>query len=149
MREIKSAGMIIFRRDINDKKLIWYLLLQDSHNHWGFPKGIIEKGETIIETASREVKEEAGLDDIKVINHFLETIEYYYYSNKGKIHKTVTFFLGETKSEEIKISYEHIGFKWVNYIEALNLLSFENARLILKKAHKKINSMIDHFFNRL
>ena len=56
LKKEKSCGCII----IKDKKVL--LVYEKNRNFWGFPKGHMEDGETEIETALREVKEEVGLD---------------------------------------------------------------------------------------
>jgi 8-oxo-dGTP pyrophosphatase MutT (NUDIX family) len=130
----KSAGAVIFRRE---KGKIYYLLLHYEAGHWGFPKGHIEKGETIEETARREIEEETGIREINFITGFREWIKYFYKSKKGNVMKIVTYLLAETKQKEVKISWEHIGFKWLwlPYKDALKQLTFKNSKEILKKAH--------------
>jgi len=127
----KSAGAIIFHKE--DKK-IYYLLLHYQSGHWDFPKGHIEKGEGLEETAKREIEEETGLRDIEITEGFKEIIKYFFKAEGKNILKFVTFFLVETKTKEVKISYEHIGYKWLSYEEALEQLTFKNAKEILKKA---------------
>lgn len=144
MREERSAGAIIFRRDESNERIL-YLILKYNPVHWGFAKGNIEEGEDSRETTIREIKEETGLEDIKFINGYKEKVDYYYYLKGEKTHKTVKFFLSETKTEEITISYEHEGYKWVTYSEALKILQYENSKRILKKAHKKITSTLDQY----
>ena len=133
----KSAGAVILRREGNK---IYYLLLHYPSNakapreYWDFPKGHIEKGEKIEETVEREVEEETGLKDIKFVEGFKEWIKYFF-KHKGKnVFKIVTFLLAEAETEEVKISPEHIGYKWLPYDEALIQLTFKNAKEILKKA---------------
>ena len=128
----KSAGAVIFSRA--DKK-IEYLLLHYQAGHWDFPKGNIEKGEKVEETVKREVKEETGIEDIKFTPGFKESIKYFYKLKGKNIFKIATFLLAETKTKEVKISWEHIGFKWLPYGEVLEQLTFENAKEILKKAN--------------
>lgn len=134
----KSAGAIIFRKN----KEIKYLLLhypssaKSKKDYWDFPKGHIEKGEKEIETVKREVKEETGLEDIKIIEGFKEWIKYFFRFKKKTIFKIVTFYLAETKEKEIKISGEHIGYEWLPYKEALKQLTFNNAKEILQKVHQ-------------
>ncbi|MFH1841197.1 MAG: bis(5'-nucleosyl)-tetraphosphatase [Candidatus Nealsonbacteria bacterium] len=134
----KSAGAVIFRKDNGIK----YLLLhyptgsRTKKDFWDFPKGHIEKGEKELETARREVREETGLEDIKFIEGFKEWIKYFF-KDKGKnIFKIVTFYLAETKREKVKISFEHIGYKWLSYKKASEELTFKNAKDILKKANE-------------
>jgi len=138
----KSAGAVIFRED-GDK--IFYLLLhypssaKASKEYWDFPKGHIEKGENLEETAKREVEEETGLKDLKLIEGFKEWIKYFFKFKGKNVFKIVTFFLAETKTKEVKVSFEHIGFKWLPYEEAIEKLTFKNAKEILKKANDFIS----------
>ncbi|MCP6719248.1 MAG: bis(5'-nucleosyl)-tetraphosphatase [Patescibacteria group bacterium] len=128
----RSAGVVVFRKE---KGNTYYLLLHYQAGHWGFPKGNIEKGEELTETAKREVEEETGIKDIKFIGGFKETLKYFYRLKGKNIFKTVTYFLAETKTEEVKLSWEHIGFKWLPYDKALDQLIFKNSKLILEKAN--------------
>ncbi len=142
-----SAGAVIFRKDNNK---IYYLLLHYETGHWDFSKGHIEKGESEEETVMREVKEETGIEDIKIVEGFKEWIKYtfrraYNLEEREKskaewVFKIVDFYLAETKTKKVKISFEHIGYKWLAYDEALEQLTFKKAKEILKKAqHYLIN----------
>lgn len=135
MPKEQSAGIVVFNKRDNQ---IRYLLLHYQPGHWDFPKGHIEGKETDEETAIRETKEETGLKDIRIIPGFREDIKYYFRAEGRTIFKTVAFFLAETNSEEIIISPEHIGYKWLAFEEALKQLSFKNAKDILKKADEFI-----------
>ena len=134
----KSAGAIIFH--INEE--IEYLLLhypsgsRASKDYWDLPKGHIEKNEEEEDTVRREVKEETGLDDIKIIEGFKESIKYFFKSEGKTIFKTVVFYLAETKTKEVKISFEHVGYEWLPYEKALEQLHFKNAKEILEKANE-------------
>jgi len=133
----RSAGAIIIHREEN---VTYFLLLEyprstdPANTYWDLPKGHVEKGETELETAKREVTVETGLTDIEVIDGFKEWIKYSF-REKGKfITKVVTFFLVSTKQEKIMISYEHVGYLWLPFDKALATLTFDNAKGILKKA---------------
>ncbi len=134
----KSAGAIIFRKEGNKN---FYLLLnypssiKSARTYWDFPKGHTEKGEEIEETVKREVKEETALKDIKFIEGFKEWIKYFFKFKGKNIFKIVVFLLAETKTKEVKISFEHIGYEWLPYEEALGRLTFKNAKEVLKKAN--------------
>jgi len=134
----KSAGAVIFRKK---RDSIYYLLLhypssaKAARDYWDFPKGHVEKGEDEIETVKREVEEETGLKDIEFIKGFKEWIKYFFKFGGKNILKFVTFYLVETKTKEIKISFEHLGFEWLPFEEALEQLTFKNAKEILKKAN--------------
>jgi bis(5'-nucleosidyl)-tetraphosphatase len=134
----RSAGAVIFRRE---GKEIFYLLLhyegvshRGDKDYWDLAKGHIEKGEALEDTVRREVKEETGLENIEIVSGFKETIKYFFRWDGKNILKFVTFYLAETKTREIKISDEHIGFEWLPYGAAVEKLSFKNAKNILKKA---------------
>lgn len=124
----KSAGAVIFNN-------IYYLVLHYQAGHWDFVKGNIEKGEETKQTITRETEEEIGIKNLEFIKGFKETIEYFYKLKGRTIFKTVVFFLAETKIKEIKLSQEHIGFAWLTYKDALERLTFENAKEVLKKAN--------------
>jgi len=138
----RSAGAIIFRKE-NDK--IYYLLLhypsraKAPRQYWDLPKGHIEKGEDEIETARREVEEETGLKDIEFIEGFKEWMKYFFKWKGKNILKFVTFYLAETKIKNVKVSFEHLGFEWLPFEKALERLTFDNAREILKKADLTLN----------
>lgn len=141
MPKEKSAGAVIYRREEDN---IYYLLLHYKSKHWDFPKGHIEEGEREKETVRREVEEETGIKDIRIIPGFKEWIKYLFRANydlkkedKDKapwIFKIVVFYLAETKTKEVKISHEHTGYKWLAYNEALKQLTHKNAKNILEKA---------------
>lgn len=65
-RKEKSCGAIAFTRNSNQ---IMYILVKDKKGFWGFPKGHVEKNETEVQTAKREVYEETGLD-VEFLNGF-------------------------------------------------------------------------------
>ena len=137
-----SAGAVVFREE---KGNALYLLLHYEEGHWDFPKGHIEKGEEEKETAEREIEEETGIKKISFIEGFKEKIKYFYKREGQTIYKEVVFYLCETKESKIKISFEHIGYKWLDYEDALNQLTFKNAKEILKKAHSFLNSSLRRF----
>lgn len=128
----RSAGVVIFRED---KDNIHYLVLHYELGHWDFVKGKIERNEALKQTIIRETKEETGIDDLRFIEEFEEKIEYFFKKQGKTIFKTVIIFLAETKTKEIKLSYEHVDFKWLPYNKALERLTFENAKKVLKKAN--------------
>jgi len=138
-----SAGFIVFSRDQDNQ--IEYLLLHYPGGHFDFAKGHLEKGETEMQAALRELEEETGLKNIKVIDGYCENLDYYFSKRGQKIFKKVTFFLAETAQKEIKISFEHRGSLWLPYAAALQKTTFQNAKDLLKKAHQFLeNNKIIH-----
>ena len=132
-----SCGAIIFRRE-NDK--IYFLLLKYP-NYWGFPKGEMEKNESEIETARREIKEETGIENLNFIFGFRKEYEYSYFLQGKRINKKAIFFLAETNEKDVKISWEHEDFRWVSLEEALKLLTYDEDKKILKEAYEYLKKI--------
>jgi len=126
MKEIaeQSAGIIVYR--INSENIPEFLLLNGDAIGWGFPKGHIDKGENLIQTAKRETYEETSLKISKLESGFKQEVKYFLKKNwsTGKQYKTpklkmVTYFLAEVPYESnVRISHEHIGFLWLPYSKA-------------------------------
>ena len=139
MKQEISAGAVVYHVQ-KDTGLIEYLVLHYSAGHWDFPKGKIEDKETLQQAATREIKEETGLD-VKLDTNFEQTLSYYFKDKTGvMISKTVTLFLCKVDTEEVKLSPEHIYYKWLIFEDALKQLSFANARQILQMAERYIHS---------
>ena len=136
MKEEVSAGIILFNESENRK----FLLLNYPSKHWDFVKGKMENGETTHETALRETKEETGISDVEFLDGFEEEIEYYFRAENQNIHKKVIFFLGKTKTLDIILSHEHLDFIWLNYDNALNKITYDNAKNLLKKSKKFLDN---------
>lgn len=128
----KSCGAVVFLKNTEAK----YLLLHYEAGHWDFVKGNVEPNESEKDTVIRELQEETGIADGRFINGFREKVEYFYRRQGATIHKEVIFFLIETHTEKIKLSYEHVGYTWLDYQNAMKRLTFKNAKEVLQKAHK-------------
>jgi bis(5'-nucleosidyl)-tetraphosphatase len=137
----KSCGAIVFLK----RSRVQYLLLHYQAGHWDFVKGNVEPNESEQETVIRELQEETGITDAKFIEDFKERIEYFYRRQGSTVRKEVIFFLMETETEKVKISYEHVGYTWLDYNQAMEKLTFKNAKDVLQKAQKlmKTRKIID------
>lgn len=56
----KSCGALVYRKYHGNTEIL--LIKHLNSGHWSFPKGHVEEGETEVETAIREIKEETGID---------------------------------------------------------------------------------------
>ena len=145
-KEISVGGVIFFEEE--NKRL--YLLLEyerindknGRHNYWDFPKGHIEKDEKELDTLFREVKEETNLDKIDLVLGFKEKIKYFFKKDNKFVNKEVVYYLLKSGTKEVKISFEHHNFKWVEYKKALSLIGFKNSKEILKKAELFLNNSL-------
>lgn len=131
MLEERSAGAVLF---LEDRKENIFLLLHYPSGHWDFVKGKIEDKENPHQTVIRETKEETGITDLQFVNNFEEKIEYNFKLNGDTVHKEVVFFLAKTNTKNVKLSYEHLDYVWLDYESALKKITYENAKEILKKA---------------
>ena len=132
----KSCGAVVFLRNSE----VNYLLLRYGAGHWDFVKGNVEPNESEKDTVIRELQEETGIVDAQFIDDFKEKIEYFYRRQGTTIHKEVIFFLIETHTEKVELSYEHVGYTWLNYQHAMEKLTFKNAKDVLQKAHELLKS---------
>ena len=132
MRFIKSCGFVAYKQIGNEN---YYLIIKSLNGDVGFPKGHMEPGESELETAIRELKEETGVD-VKVIPGFRRQIEYELRRISDTIKQSV-YFLGECISDNIVCQEAEVteaGF--VSYEDALKLLTFDETKNILGDAEK-------------
>lgn len=133
MKEI-SAGGVVYRK--NEDK-IELLLIEDRYMKASLPKGKQEDGETIEETALREIEEETGI--IGKIIKPLETIHYnYFHPSLGLIQKEVHYYLVEAISGQLKPQIEEINkVDWLTSEELWQKqksYGYENNLSVIKKA---------------
>ena len=96
MRQVHSCGIIVYRVD---QERIEYLLLHYRAGHWDLPKGKMETGETMHETALRELREEAGIGAL-LEDNFERSFSYEFVDYDGQLaYKTVHFFIGKADSD--------------------------------------------------
>uniref|UniRef100_A0A075G2C5 Bis(5'-nucleosyl)-tetraphosphatase [asymmetrical] n=1 Tax=uncultured marine thaumarchaeote AD1000_71_A04 TaxID=1455935 RepID=A0A075G2C5_9ARCH len=136
MIEERSAGVILF----NKAEGIQFLVLKYPSGHWDFVKGNIEEGEGEEETVKRELFEETGINNLEIHQGFNEKAEYNYYKKNNKVHKIVSYYLAETNQKQVKLSFEHLEYKWSDYEDSMKLITFENSKEILKKGNEIINN---------
>ncbi|MEM4598137.1 MAG: NUDIX domain-containing protein [Candidatus Diapherotrites archaeon] len=139
MRHEKSAGAIVFFGSMPRV----FLVLHYAKGHWDFPKGHIEKGESEQEAMLRELQEETGLSGVNILDGFSERINYFFTENREKIKKDVVFFLVESKTKNIRLSDEHVGYEWLPYEEAFKRITFRNSAEVLKKAKDFVDGISD------
>ena len=132
-----SAGAVIFRKNSR----LQFLLLHYPSGHLDFVKGKIEVNENPNQTTIRETKEETGITDLDFVNGFEESVEYEFQYDGELIHKKVIFFLAKTNAVEIKISHEHLDFVWLEFKEALEKITYRNARSVLSKANQLLERL--------
>ncbi len=129
LKKEKSCGCIIIEKDK-------VLLIQQTKGHWGFPKGHMEAGETEIETAIREVKEETNLD-VEINENKRYTMEYI--TDKGT-YKQVVFFIAKKISGNEKYQESEIkAMKWMTFQDAIKTITYDNTKELFNKILKEEN----------
>ena len=131
-----SAGGVVYRRDGGGPL---FLLIRDSYQNWGFPKGHVESGERAEDAALREVREETGIDEV-AIRGTIDTIDWYFRFRGRLIHKVCHFYLMET-SQAVTSPQQAEGItacQWVDYGAARTAISYANARQLLLRAQEMV-----------
>ena len=136
-----SAGGIVFRRIPGEAPR--YLLIRDSYNNWGFPKGHLEGEESPAEAALRETAEETGLQQLS-LHGPIRVIDWHFRFRGRRIHKYCHFFLLESPSGEPspQLAEGITDCKWVTLDESLELLSYDNARGVLRRAGEMVRTLV-------
>lgn len=141
----KSAGVIVFYIEKNNE--IKYLLLKHKPASWDFPKGLVERGENLEAAAIRECQEETGIKITELAPGFKETIKFFfkvkyeYQVERGfkmgqTVLKFVTYFLAQSKTKHIEVSFEHEGYEWLAFNEIIKRLKKrKESQKILEKAN--------------
>jgi 8-oxo-dGTP pyrophosphatase MutT (NUDIX family) len=142
MKEI-SAGGIVYRK-IGDA--VQLLLIQDRYGKITLPKGKMEPGETIEETALREIAEETGI--ACEIRTPLETIRYNYsLPGVGAVNKEVHYYLAEATGGKLQAQVEEIsGVEWLDPLEAWRqqrLAGYANNEIVVRKAIRELGFEVE------
>jgi 8-oxo-dGTP pyrophosphatase MutT (NUDIX family) len=136
-REERSAGGVVYRMTDGRPR---FLLIRDSYHNWGFPKGHLEKNEPAEQAALREVEEETGLTELALRGE-VDVIDWYFRFRGRLIHKHCHFFLIESVSGDTVPQRDEgiTACKWVTLEEGLSLVSYANARDVLRQAAQMLD----------
>lgn len=134
-----TAGGIVFRHSKKDPKVIEILLIQDSKGRWTIPKGHIDEGENARQTAEREIREETGLQDMRVIN-WLGKINFRYRRANSLVLMTTEIYLVQGLGDTDKIRPEKWmqGLGWLPANEALEKIEYDDIGKLILLGLKKI-----------
>ncbi|MDQ3848666.1 MAG: NUDIX domain-containing protein [Thermoproteota archaeon] len=132
----RSAGAVVFYMEENSEPE--YLLLHYSAGHWDFPKGNIEAGENEKQTATREIQEETSITDVEFLDDFRMEIKYKYRHGRKRILKEVVLYLARVYTRRVILSHEHIGFAWKKFDDAMQQVTYMNAKNLLSAAKEHL-----------
>ena len=126
----KSCGAVVYKKE---EEKIYFLIEEMKAGHYSIPKGHVENNETEIETALREIKEETNLE-VNLDSNFREVVSYSPY--EGCI-KDVVFFVAKAMTFDMKEQLiEVTSLKWLEPVDAINILTFDSDKEVLRKALK-------------
>lgn len=136
-----SAGGVAYRQSGDKTEIAIVSILPEMR--WQLPKGMIDPGETKEQAASREVREEAGVET-KLIKWIADTEYWFHAVNQGvrrRFHKQVHWYLMKYVSGSVDDhDHEVAESKWVSIEDALQLLVFKNERDVVMKASELIGA---------
>jgi ADP-ribose pyrophosphatase YjhB (NUDIX family) len=135
-----SAGGVVFRRGADGVEC--FLLIRDSYQNWGLPKGHLEAGEPPADAARRVVGEETGLREL-ILHGPIRVIDWYFRFRGKTIHKYCHFFLFESKTgDPVPQLDEGISAcAWHDLDGALATISYDNARGVLRRAAEMVRAL--------
>lgn len=140
-----SAGGVVYRLSAGEGGAPepLFLLIRDSYQNWGFPKGHLERGELPEAAALREVEEETGLRGL-ALRGPIETIDWYFRFRGRLVHKICYFYLMETEQTETCPQREEgiTACRWSPFGEAQDVISYANAREVLRRAHEMVTTSL-------
>jgi len=136
VRETTSGG-IIFRRNL--KKQLEILLIQDAKNRWTIPKGHVEEGEEPKDTAKREIQEETGLQEMKVMN-WLGKVNFRYRRGHTLVLMTMHIYLVQGLGDTDKLKGEDwlSDIKWLPAQEAMDKIAYDDIGKLILLGMRKI-----------
>jgi dATP pyrophosphohydrolase len=131
----------VFRIINNEQQ---FLLLKRSENRiypgiWQMVSGHIDKKDTAVETAIRELKEETGLKPLRL--WVAPNINSFYMPEDDSI-TLIPVFAAQVEDVEVKISEEHTEFKWLNSEEAKKILAWDGQR-------RSVDLIKEYFTNQM
>ena len=136
MQYVKSCGFIVYKQVDGEN---YYLVIKSTNGDVGFPKGHVESGETELQTAIRELKEETNVD-VEIIEGFRKQIEYPLPKRPDVIKQSV-YFLGRAVTDDVICQEgEVINAAFVSYDDAMRTLTFEDTRRLLEDAKTYVSA---------
>ena len=128
MQYEKSCGAVIYTVQNGTR---FYLVEQMQKGHVSLCKGHVEKDETELQTAEREIREETGLD-VEFVEGFRKTIAYF---PRMDCMKTVVLFLAYAEHTDARAQEEEVrAIQWLPFENAVEALTFDSTREILRQA---------------
>ena len=126
----KSCGAVVYRRSHGNTEIL--LIKHIRSGFWSFPKGHVEDGESEVQTAVREIKEETNVDIAIDDTSFRETVVF---NPRRDTRKEVVYFVGRALTfDAVPQEGEISEIRWVEIGCAASKLAYDNDKIIVNKA---------------
>ena len=144
VKQARSAGGVVFTRDSSTPQI---LLLKHESGKWMLPKGTIEPGETPQEVALREVREETGLSNVRLVSDLGEERYLFFWRSEDTYYdKTVRYYLLEFLGGETPVPQTEEGFvacEWTSLDDALDRIKYKETREVVRRAKEVLVGGVD------
>lgn len=138
MKKTKSAGGIILN---TENKIV---MVEQKNNIWSLPKGHLEENESELEAAIREIYEETGLKNMKLIQKIGQYTRFKIGKNMSEDkseEKTIILFLFKSQEEFLSpIDPDNPSAKWLSYEDAIKKLSHIKDKTFLEEHQALVQS---------
>lgn len=118
--------------------------MQDVKKRWSIPKGHVESGETLEQTALREIGEETGLTKLK-IHDKLDKVHFFYRRESKLIFMTTFIYLIESTDPNEPLILESsegiVGLQWFSPEQASQVMEYKDLKVLLELAENKIKNL--------
>jgi 8-oxo-dGTP pyrophosphatase MutT (NUDIX family) len=136
-----TAGGVVFRYTKTGE--IQILMIQDARGRWTIPKGHVEPGERITQTALREIQEETGLRHLKIHDKLNDL--HFFHRKEGKLIFTTThvFLIEATRYTGELLPGDSEGIvdtKWFPAEEALKLIAYKETEKLFRAGLLKLQA---------
>lgn len=145
IKRARSAGGVVFHRFPSNDPAdgVRILLLQHETGKWMLPKGTIEARETPEAVALREVAEEAGLHNVRIVSDLGEERYMFFWKTEDTYYdKTVHYYLMEFLGGEEAAPQREEGFvrcEWVTFPEALDRIKYKETKQVVRRAQAALS----------